>query len=131
MSAAAPRSKGTAPLADGRVASSPNVYTWADYTMLDELYVRKLPEPAHRDVVCVVGCAVLTGAGAVINSGSVKQGDRVVVIGTGGVGLSAVAAARVAGAERILAIDVADDKVGAGPPLRRDRRAQTRPTPTR
>ena len=102
---------GTAPLADGRIATSPNVYTWSDYTLLDEMYVRKLPPATQRDVVCVVGCAVLTGAGAVINAAAVKQGDRVAVIGTGGVGLSAVAAARMAGAERIVAVDLADDKL--------------------
>ena len=103
--------KGVALLDDGRNAVSPNVYTWADHAILDELYVRPLPPAARTDAVSVVGCAVLTGAGAVINAGQVKPGDRVVVIGTGGVGLSAVAAAAIAGAERVVAVDLSDEKL--------------------
>lgn len=103
--------KGTAPL-DGTVqAISPNVYTWADYTVVDELYVRVLPASAHRDVVAIVACAVLTGAGAVINAAGVQPGSEVAVFGAGGVGLSAIAAASIAGAARIVAVDIADEKL--------------------
>jgi S-(hydroxymethyl)glutathione dehydrogenase/alcohol dehydrogenase len=55
---------------------------------------------------CVIGCGTVTGAGAVINSANVRVGDTAVIIGAGGVGLNAVAAARLSGALRIVAIDL-------------------------
>jgi len=60
---------------------------------------------------CIIGCATVTGAGAAINSAGVRVGDTVAVIGTGGVGLNVIAGARIAGAIRIIAIDVADAKL--------------------
>ena len=57
------------------------------------------------------GCAVLTGAGAVLNRARIKAGDTVAVIGLGGVGLSALLAAVAAGARRIVAIDLNDEKL--------------------
>ena len=103
--------KGTAPLDGTRVAVSPNVYTWADYAVVDELYVRILPPSAYRDVVAIVACAVLTGAGAVINAAGVRPGSDVAIFGAGGVGLSAIAAAAITGAARIVAVDVSDEKL--------------------
>ena len=94
-----------------QTAKSPNVFTWADYTLVDELFIRLVPASACEDVVSIVACAVLTGAGAVLNAGSVKQGDTVAVFGLGGVGLSAVAASRIGGAERIVAVDLRDTKL--------------------
>ncbi len=98
-------------LSSKQTAKAPNVFTWADYSLVDELYVRPLPDTAREDVVSIVGCAVITGAGAVLNAASVKRGDTVAVFGLGGVGLSAVAAASVAGAERVVAIDLRDAKL--------------------
>ncbi|WP_432103055.1 zinc-binding dehydrogenase [Streptomyces sp. bgisy091] len=92
-------------------AYSPNVYTWADHALVDELYVVPLDEKSHQDVVSVVGCAVLTGAGAVSNVAPVAAGGSVAVFGVGGVGLSAVAAASIRGAEHVVAVDLGTEKL--------------------
>jgi len=65
----------------------------------------KIPDDVPLDVACVVGCAVQTGVGAVLNTTGVREGDTVVVMGLGGVGLSVVQGARLAGASRIIASD--------------------------
>lgn len=70
----------------------------------------KVRDDAPLDVVAVVGCAVATGVGAVLNTAAVEPGSTVVVIGCGGVGLNVVQGARLAGAERIVAVDVRADK---------------------
>ena len=93
-------------LPDGVVARSPNVYTWADHCLADELYVKPIRGRPADPLLSIVGCAVITGAGSVVGAGAVKRGESVAVFGVGGVGLSAVAAARVAGAGRIVAVDV-------------------------
>lgn len=93
------------------VARAPNVYTWADYTLVDELYVKPLHERKHDELVSVIGCAVITGAGAVLNAAPVKEGDRVAVFGAGGVGLCAIAAAKAAGAGSVVAVDIAESKL--------------------
>jgi len=70
----------------------------------------KIRDDAPLDVVALVGCAVATGVGAVTNTAQVEPGSLVAVIGCGGVGLSVVQGARLAGAERIIAIDIQADK---------------------
>ena len=70
----------------------------------------KVRDDAPLDVVAVVGCAVATGVGAVLNTAAVEPGSTVAVIGCGGVGLNVVQGARLAGAERIVAIDVRPEK---------------------
>jgi S-(hydroxymethyl)glutathione dehydrogenase/alcohol dehydrogenase len=70
----------------------------------------KVRDDAPLDVVALVGCAVATGVGAVLNTAAVEPGSTVVVIGCGGVGLNVVQGAKLAGAERIVAIDVNADK---------------------
>ncbi|MCU1500073.1 MAG: Zn-dependent alcohol dehydrogenase, class [Acidimicrobiales bacterium] len=65
----------------------------------------KIPEDVPLDVACVVGCAVQTGVGAVLNTAEVAEGDSVLVMGLGGVGLSVVQGARLAGAGRIIVSD--------------------------
>ncbi|NED82862.1 zinc-binding dehydrogenase, partial [Streptomyces sp. SID11233] len=59
----------------------------------------------------LIGCGVLTGAGAVLNSAEVRHGDTVVVMGAGGVGMNAVSGARLAGAGRIIVTDIEDGKL--------------------
>ena len=98
-------------LPDGRTAHSPNVYTWAEHALVDELYVMPLPPESREDVVSVVGCAVVTGAGALCNAAPVEPGNTVAVFGVGGVGLSAVAAASIRGASRIVAVDLDAEKL--------------------
>lgn len=93
-------------------ARTANVFTWADVTLADEQYVVKVDPEIARDVTAIVGCAVITGAGAVTNSVNIKPGESVAIFGVGGVGLCAVAAAHVAGANPIIAIDLDDEKLG-------------------
>ena len=86
-------------LPDGRTATSINVFTWATHTIADEMYVVKVPDDIDRESDSIIGCAVITGAGAVLHTAQVQAGDSVAVIGVGGVGLSAVAAAAHLGAD--------------------------------
>ena len=71
----------------------------------------KLPSDAPLDKCALLGCAVLTGAGAVFNTAKVEPGSSVVVFGAGGVGLNAIQAAAIAGAERIIAVDAQPAKL--------------------
>ena len=65
----------------------------------------KVPDDTPLDVVCVIGCAVQTGVGAVLNTARVEPGATVLVLGLGGIGQSVVQGARVAGASRIIGSD--------------------------
>jgi Zn-dependent alcohol dehydrogenase len=107
---AAPPEPAQLQVSDG-IAVSQNVFTWADHTIADQQYVVKVDPGVKRDVTSIIGCAVMTGAGAVINSAGVKPGQSVAIFGVGGVGLSAVVGARVAGANPIIAVDLDDAKL--------------------
>ena len=98
-------------LPDGSVARSQNVFTWANTTIADEQYVVKVDANIKRDVTSIIGCAVMTGAGAVENTAKVQAGESVVIFGVGGVGLSAVVAAKELGANPIIAVDLDDEKL--------------------
>lgn len=98
-------------LGDGTRAVSPQIFTWSTHTIADDQYVIPLGDDTPTDVTAIVGCAVLTGAGAVLRSAAVEQGQSVAVWGVGGVGLNAIAAARKAGANPIIAVDVDDEKL--------------------
>lgn len=87
------------------------VFTWGTHSLVDARYVVPIPASTASDVAAVLGCAIMTGAGAVMRTAKVAPGASVVVWGTGGVGLAAVAAARVARAETVIAVDVDDDKL--------------------
>ena len=102
--------RATLQVSDG-VAQSENVFTWADYTLADEQYVVKVDPRIPHDVTSIIGCAVMTGAGAVINTAAVKRGQSVAIFGVGGVGLSAVVGARMAGANPIIAVDLDEAKL--------------------
>ena len=97
-------------VSDG-LAVSENVFTWADHTLCDEQYVVKVDPGIRKDVTAIIGCAVMTGAGAVINTANVQPGESVVIFGVGGVGLSAVVGAKIAGADPIIAVDLDDEKL--------------------
>lgn len=71
----------------------------------------KVRDDAPLDVIALVGCAVATGVGAVTNTAAVESGAQVAVIGCGGVGLSVIQGARLAGAERIVALDLRSEKL--------------------
>ena len=98
------------PVSDG-LAVAQNVFTWADHTIADEQYVVKVNADIKKDVTSIIGCAVMTGAGAVINTANVQKGQSVAIFGVGGVGLSAVVAASVVGANPIIAVDLDDEKL--------------------
>lgn len=106
-----PTQPATLKLPDGTLAISQNVFTWADKTIADEQYVVRIPEDTVKDVTAVIACAVITGAGAVLYTAGVKKGESVAVFGVGGVGLSAIAAARVVEADPIIAVDLDDNKL--------------------
>ena len=98
-------------LEDGSVARTGNVFTWADNTIADEQYVVAMPNDVRTDVTAIIGCAVMTGAGAVYHTAAVKKGESVAVFGVGGVGLSAITAAAVIGADPIIAVDLDEEKL--------------------
>ncbi len=98
-------------LNDGTTAVSRNVFTWADHTIADEQYVVKMDEDIPTDVTAIIGCAVITGSGAVYHTAGVQEGESVAIFGVGGVGLSAVVAAKVVGADPIIAVDLDDEKL--------------------
>ena len=98
-------------LPDGTAAFSQNVFTWADHTIADEQYVVSMPSSVPTDVTAILGCAVMTGAGAVYHTAGVRQGQSVAVFGVGGVGLSAINAAAVVEADPIIAVDLSDEKL--------------------
>ena len=82
-----------------------NIAGFAEYALLSETGVVRVPKDAPLDVVCVIGCAVQTGVGAVLNTAKVEEGATVLVLGLGGIGLSVVQGARIAGAARIVGVD--------------------------
>lgn len=99
------------PLADGTTAVTHNVFAWGTHTVVDELFVCPAPEGTPELSGAVIGCAVMTGAGAVWNTAQVERGSTVAVWGCGGVGLPAVAAAVAAGASTVVAVDLSDEKL--------------------
>ncbi len=80
--------------------------TFANYTVLPEISVAKIREDAPFDKVCLIGCGVTTGLGAVINTAKVQAGDNVVIFGLGGIGLNVIQACRMVGANLIVGVDI-------------------------
>lgn len=84
--------------------------TFSEYTVVPEISLAKINPEAPREKVCLLGCGVTTGLGAVHNSAKVKPGDNVAVFGLGGIGLAVIVGAKKAGANRIIGIDINPDK---------------------
>ena len=84
--------------------------TFSEYTVLPEIAVAKIGTEAPLEKVCLLGCGITTGIGAVLNTARVEPGSTVAVFGLGGVGLSVIQGAVMARAGRILAIDINPDK---------------------
>lgn len=84
--------------------------TFSEYTVLPEISLAKVNKSAPLEEVCLLGCGVTTGMGAVLNTAKVQAGDTVAIFGLGGIGLSAVIGAVMAGASRILAVDLNEGK---------------------
>ncbi len=80
--------------------------TFSEYTALPEIAVAKINQAAPLDRVCLLGCGITTGIGAVLNTAKVEPGSTVAVFGLGGIGLSVIQGAVLAKAARIIAIDV-------------------------
>jgi len=80
--------------------------TFSNYTVLPEIALAKIREDAPFDKVCYIGCGVTTGIGAVINTARVEPGANVVVFGLGGIGLNVIQGARIAGADKIVGVDI-------------------------
>ncbi len=88
-----------------------NLSAFADHMLVHEHAVVKIDSAIPLDRAALVGCGVMTGVGAVFHAARVEPGSTVVVIGCGGIGLSAVNGAALAGAERIIAIDTVASKL--------------------
>ena len=84
--------------------------TFSEYTVLPEISVAKVRQEAPLEKVCLLGCGITTGIGAVLNTAKVEPGATVAVFGLGGVGLSAIQGAMMAKAGRIVAIDINEGK---------------------
>lgn len=84
--------------------------TFAEKTVIPEISLAKIDPKAPLDKVCLLGCGVTTGIGAVLNTAKVTEGSNVVVFGIGGIGLSVIQGAVMAKAGRIIAVDINNDK---------------------
>jgi S-(hydroxymethyl)glutathione dehydrogenase/alcohol dehydrogenase len=84
--------------------------TFSEYTVLPEISVAKISKDAPLEKVCLLGCGITTGIGAVLNTAKVQPGTAVAVFGLGGVGLSVIQGAVMAKAGRIIAVDINPDK---------------------
>src|SRR5690606_12967980 len=80
--------------------------TFSEYTVLPEISLAKIPKEAPLEKVCLLGCGVTTGIGAVLNTAKVSEGSTVAIFGLGGIGLAAIIGAKMAKAARIIAIDI-------------------------
>ena len=84
--------------------------TFSEYTVLPEISLAKVNPEAPLKEVCLLGCGVTTGMGAVMNTAKVEKGATVAIFGLGGIGLSAIIGAQMAGASRIIGIDINESK---------------------
>jgi S-(hydroxymethyl)glutathione dehydrogenase/alcohol dehydrogenase len=84
--------------------------TFSNFTVLPEIAVAKIREDAPFNSACYVGCGVTTGVGAVVNTAKVQVGDNIVVFGLGGIGLNVLQGARMAGANKIIGVDINPDR---------------------
>ena len=84
--------------------------TFSNFTVLPDIAVARIRADAPFDTSCYIGCGVTTGVGAVVNTARVAPGDNVVVFGLGGIGLNVVQGARLAGAGRIVGVDINPDR---------------------
>ncbi|MGI9294845.1 MAG: S-(hydroxymethyl)glutathione dehydrogenase/class III alcohol dehydrogenase [Pseudomonadales bacterium] len=84
--------------------------TFSEYTVVPEIAIAKINKAAPLDKVCLLGCGITTGIGAVLNTAKVEPGSTVAVFGLGGIGLSVIQGAVLAKASKILAIDINEEK---------------------
>lgn len=84
--------------------------TFSEYTVVADISVAKIDPSAPLDKVCLLGCGISTGYGAAVNTAKVEPGSTCAVFGLGGVGLAVIMGCKVAGASRIIGIDINKDK---------------------
>jgi S-(hydroxymethyl)glutathione dehydrogenase/alcohol dehydrogenase len=84
--------------------------TFSEYTVVPEIALAKINKAAPLEKVCLLGCGITTGIGAVLNTAKVEPGSTVAIFGLGGIGLSCVQGAVMANAGRIIVIDINEDK---------------------
>lgn len=84
--------------------------TFANYTVLPEIALAKIPKDVPFEKVCYIGCGVTTGIGAVIFTAKVEPGSNVVVFGLGGIGLNVIQGAKMVGADKIIGVDINPNK---------------------
>ncbi len=97
--------------ADGDITKAMNCGAFAEAVIVHASQIAPIGDTIPAEVACLLACGVPTGLGAVINTAQVRPGDKVVVIGAGGVGLNAIQGARIAGAARIVAMDLEEKKL--------------------
>ena len=88
--------------------------TFSNYTVLPEISLAKVREDAPFDKICYIGCGVTTGIGAVVFQAKVEIGSTVAVFGLGGIGLNVIQGSKLAGASRIIGIDINSDRESLG-----------------
>ncbi len=86
-------------------------YTWGEHVLVRSGYVVKIPKSSDKYNSSIVGCAVLTGAGAVLHTAKVRPEESVAIFGVGGVGLSSLIMASILEAYPIIAVDISDEKL--------------------
>jgi S-(hydroxymethyl)glutathione dehydrogenase / alcohol dehydrogenase len=84
---------------------------FAEKVVVEQAQVVKIDHDIPKDAASLIACGVITGVGAVVNAAGLRAGQDVVVIGAGGVGLNAIQGARIAGARRIVAVDMSEEKL--------------------
>jgi len=100
--------------ASGTALSQPlQIGAFAERVVVDRSQVAPVPETMAAASASLLACGVITGVGAVVNAAQLRPGEDAVVIGAGGVGLNAIQGARIAGARRIVAIDMTEEKLAA------------------
>lgn len=87
------------------------VSAFAEHAVISRRSLVKIEADIPHEIAALFGCAVLTGVGAAVNTARIKAGETVAVVGLGGVGLSALLGATACGASRVIAVDLADDKL--------------------
>ena len=98
-------------LGDEAVTQMANVGGFAEFVLTAASGLVKIPDDIGLDIAALVGCSVMTGVGAAVNTAKVEPGTTVAVIGAGGVGLNIIQGARLAGARQIIAIDMVEHKL--------------------
>jgi S-(hydroxymethyl)glutathione dehydrogenase / alcohol dehydrogenase len=96
---------------DGELGQMAYCGTFSDESVVPVISTVKIPDEVPLKSAALIGCGVLTGVGAALNTADLHQGDSVVVIGCGGVGLNVIQGARIAGASTIIAVDMFDSKL--------------------